>query len=176
MGSFLSAPILILAAALQITVLPQVSILGGRPDLVYLITVSWALNSSLEQGVIWAFVGGICKDLLSAAPLGSSIPGVLIIIFAIHAVRQQIYSVGLFTLIWVSVLGTLFQQMSVMTILYMVGFQPSFANQLGYGAMVDQFGYFILPTVAYNLFTILPVYWGIRWVQRRLGANELYSR
>lgn len=169
-------PILILAAALQVTVLPQISILGGRPDLVFLVTVSWALNTTLEQGVLWAFVGGLCKDLLSAAPLGSSIPGVLIIVFMIHALRQQIYSVGLFTLIWVSVLGTAFQQVSIILILYAVGFQPAFASQLGYGVLGEQIGYFILPTVAYNLFAIVPVYWTVRQVQRRIGATERFSR
>lgn len=163
-------------AVIQVTVLPQISILGGRPDLVFLVTTSWALNSRLEQGVLWVFVGGICKDLLSAAPIGSSIPGTIIIVFAIHAVRQQLYGVGLFTLIWVSVLGTLFQQICILLILNLSGFQPAFTDRLGYGAVLDQISFFVIPTIAYNLLTIVPVYWIVRRLQRSLISNERLSR
>src|SRR6185436_7206624 len=116
MGNFLSIPIMMLVAALQVTVMPQISFLGGRPDLVLLVVVSWALNSSLEQAVLWAFAGGICRDLLSAAPIGTSVIGLILIIFAIHAVRGQLFSVGIFTLIWVSLIGTVIQEFSVLIV------------------------------------------------------------
>src|ERR1044071_9358306 len=127
MGNFLSLPIMMLAAALQVTVMPQISFLGGRPDLVLLVVVSGALNSTLEQAVLWAFVGGICRDLLSAAPIGTSIIGLILIIFAIHAIREQLFSVGIFTLIWVSLVGTVIQEFTILIVLLVSGFQPEFA-------------------------------------------------
>ncbi|MBL8162572.1 MAG: rod shape-determining protein MreD [Anaerolineae bacterium] len=172
MGNFLSLPILILAAALQVSLMPQMSILGGRPDLVLLLVLSWSLNVSLEQGVVWAFVGGIVKDLLSAAPLGTTSFGMVILIFGIHAVRRQLYSVGLFTLIWVVVGGTIFQQLVSMSILLMSGFQP----ELGFGVVVEELSYILLPTIFYNLVLILPVYMFVRFTQRRLNQNaRLYT-
>src|SRR5690349_5435650 len=131
MGSFLSLPIMMLVAALEVTVMPQISFLGGRPDLVLLVVISWALNSTLEQAVLWAFIGGICKDLLSSAPLGTSIVGLILIVFAINAIREQLFSVGIFTLIWVSLIGTVIQEFSILVILLLTGFQPEFASQLG---------------------------------------------
>lgn len=171
MGSFLSLPLLALAAALQVTVMPQISVFGGRPDLVLLMVSAWSLNASIEEGVIWAFVGGISKDLLSAAPIGTSVIGMVFIIFALHAVRQQLFSVGFFTLIWVSVIGTIVQQFTVLLILVLTGFQPQFADQLGYGVIIDQIRVFIIPSLIYNLIGIIPVYWLIRMIQRRLGTN-----
>ncbi len=176
MGNFLSLPIMLLAAALQVTVMPQISFLGGRPDLVLLVVVSWALNSTLEQAVLWAFAGGIFKDLLSAAPVGTSIIGIILIIFAIHAIREQLFSVGLFTLIWVSLIGTLIQELSVLIILMFSGFQPEFASQLGYGIIIDQFQLFIMPTIVYNLIGILPVYLIVRTIQRAIGTNLRLTR
>lgn len=176
MGSFLSVPIMMLVAALQVTVMPQISFLGGRPDLVMLVVVTWALNSTLEQAVLWAFVGGICKDLLSAAPLGTSIIGLLLIIFAIHSVRAQLFSVGLFTLIWVSIIGTLVEEFTVLMVLLASGFQPEFASQLGYGVVIDQFRLFIVPTIVYNLIGILPVYIIVRIIQRAVGNNLRLTR
>lgn len=176
MGSFLSLPILMLAAALQVTVMPQISVLGGRPDIVFLLVSAWSLNTSLEQGVVWAFVGGICKDLLSAAPIGTSIVGMLLIIFAIHAVRQQLFSVGFLTLVWVSVLGTVIQQLSILTILLLTGFQPIYADQLGYGVVLGQIRLFIVPSIVYNLIGIIPIYWFVRAIQRALGTDLRLTR
>ncbi len=176
MGSFLSIPIMILVAALQVTVMPQISIWGGRPDLVLLVVVSWALNATLEQGVLWAFVGGICKDLLSSAPVGTSLIGLIFIIFAIHTVRQQLFSVGIFTLIWVSLLGTIIQEFCIFTILLLSGFQPYFVSQLGYGIVIEQFQLFIVPTIVYNLIGIIPIYIVTRIIQRAVGTNLRLTR
>jgi rod shape-determining protein MreD len=176
MGSFLSLPITMLVAALQVTVMPQISFWGGRPDLVLLVVVSWALNSTLEQAVLWAFVGGICKDLLSAAPVGTSIIGLILIIFAIHTIREQLFSVGLFTLIWVSLIGTIVQEFTVLLVLMLSGFQPEFASQFGYGIIVDQFRLFIVPTIVYNLIGMLPVYIIVRLIQRAVGTNLRLTR
>lgn len=176
MGNFLSLPILLIAAILQVTALPQISILGGRPNLVLLIIVAWSLNSTLEQAVTWAFVGGISKDLMSAAPIGTSLIGLILIVFAIHAVRQQLFSVGLFTLIWVTIIGTIIAEFSVLIVLLMGGFQPQFASQLGYGVLIDQFRLFIVPTIVYNLIGIIPVYLLMRAIQRAVGTNLRLTR
>jgi len=172
MGTFLSLPILALAAALQASVMPQISILGGQPDLVFLLVISWALNTSLEQGVTWAFVGGILKDLLSAAPLGTSTFGLVIIVFAIHTLRRQLYSVGIFTLIWVTVLGTFFQQITVMLLLAALGgYAPA---QRGFSPFIQTITTIILPIVFYNLILILPIYAFIRRIQRRLEGRSRF--
>jgi rod shape-determining protein MreD len=172
MSNFLSLPVLALAAILQVTVIPRVSVLGGRPDLVLLIVLSWTLNGSLEEGVVWAFVGGLCTDLLSAAPLGTSAAGMVILAFMVHAVRQQLYTVGIFTLIWVVLLGTLFQHLSITVILVLTGFAPAFAGRLGYGVIVQQMTTFVFPTMIYNLVVILPTYGMIRRIQMRVDTDK----
>ncbi|HRF94610.1 MAG TPA: rod shape-determining protein MreD, partial [Aggregatilineales bacterium] len=65
MGNFLSFPILIVAAILQATFMPQIRLLGGSPDLVFLVVLAWSINAELDSSVLWAFVGGISLDLLS---------------------------------------------------------------------------------------------------------------
>jgi rod shape-determining protein MreD len=172
MANWLSLPLLALASVLQVSFVPQLRILNGIPDLVLLIVLSWSLNTTLEDGVIWAFVGGICKDLLSAAPLGTSVVGMVIVVFGIHAIREQIYSVGLFTLIWSTLLGTTFQQFTVLVILLLAGYGPAFGDRLGYGIVLDSITSIILPTVFYNLLLILPVYGFVRRIQQRAERNK----
>lgn len=169
MGGFLSLPVLLLAVAVQTAIVPQFSLLGGQPDLIFLLVVSWSLNAPLEQGIIWAFVGGVSRDLMSAAPLGTSTLGMVIVIFGMYRLRSQIYSVGFFTLVWVVFLGTLIYQFLILIIVMAAGFAPAFADRLGYGIVLDEISHIILPTVVYNLVVMLPVYWFVRRIQRRIG-------
>ena len=165
MGSSLSLPILALAAVLQSSIIPQFSILGGRPDLVFLWVISWALNAPLEQSLVWAFVGGILQDLMSAAPTGTSVIGLVLIVFALDVLRQQVYRVGLITLMWVALVGTLVQQIVVMIVLSLSGFGIPFVNN---------FSYVVLPTVFYNFVLIFPVYFVARQIQKRVAGRARF--
>ncbi|MBC6936796.1 MAG: rod shape-determining protein MreD [Chloroflexi bacterium] len=165
MGNYLSLPVLAIAAILQSGLTPRFSILGGRPDLVFLLVLSWALNAPLEQGVVWAFVGGILLDLMSAAPLGTSVIGMIIIVFVLDIFRQQIYRVGVGTIMWTVLAGTLFQQATVMVLLLLAGFKVP---------ILDNVGYVVLPSVFYNFVLIFPVYFFMRRLQKRVIGRERF--
>ncbi|MDZ4670039.1 MAG: rod shape-determining protein MreD [Phototrophicales bacterium] len=159
MGNFLSFPILIVAALLQATFMPQIRLLGGSPDLVYLIVLAWSINVELDSSVIWAFVGGISLDLMSYAPLGTSTFGIVITVFIISGIGQQVYRIGFVLLIGSVLIGTFFQQLSIMIILTITGYSVDWGLSLGY---------VVAPTIFYNLVFILPLYWIIRRIQRRV--------
>jgi rod shape-determining protein MreD len=165
MGSTLSLPILALAAVLQASIVPQFSILGGRPDLVFLFVISWALNAPLGEGLIWAFVGGILLDLMSAAPTGTSVIGMVLIVFALDIFRQQVYRVGIVTIMWVVLAGTFVQQILVMIVLILSGFNIS---------IMDSLGYVVLRTVFYNFILMFPVYFITRRIQKRVAGRERF--
>jgi rod shape-determining protein MreD len=162
-GSFISLPILALAAVLQATFVPQIRFAGGGPDLVFLIVLSWAINCQLGEGIIWALVGGIMQDLLSAAPLGTSAVGMVIIIFIISGLNQQVYRVGFFLLSAMILLGTAFQQLIVMLILWLTGFNIVLPFDLSY---------VVAPTIVYNFILIWPVYFIMRRIQKRLSGEK----
>jgi rod shape-determining protein MreD len=173
MGYFLSIPIMFIAAALQATLLPQVAIFGGVPDLPFLFTLAWALNSPLEEGIVWAFVGGIAKDSLSAAPLGTSVIGALLVVFGIHLVRRQLYSVGLFSLIWMTLPGSLIQQVVILIIVLASPLRPLAPGQGLLSAILQSVTYVIIPTIVYNLALIFPVYWLVRRLQAGLTRGAV---
>lgn len=56
---------------LQATLLSRVSVLGGQPNLMLLVVLVWTVVRGIEEGLIWAFVGGLILDLLSGGPLAS---------------------------------------------------------------------------------------------------------
>jgi rod shape-determining protein MreD len=163
MGNFLSIPILAIAAALQASLIPQIRILSGGPDLVFLLVLTWAINSKLEEGVIWAFAGGIMLDLLSYNPTGTSVLGLLILVFAISGLGQQVYRIGFITLVGLVLAGTIIHQLVIMLILFWTDYPIDWALS---------FSEVVAPTAFYNLIFIWPIYGLVRRLQNRLDWSE----
>ncbi len=163
MGTYWGIPLIALAVILQSTFIPQIRILGGEPDLVFLLTLSWAINGRLEQGVAWSFVGGIAEDLLSAAPTGASVLGLLALVFGIDQIKQQVYRVGFLMVIGIVIAGTILDKLIYMIVVATAGFTIY---------PLENLTYVILPTIAYNLVFIGPVYWVVRRIQRRAGREQ----
>lgn len=74
----------IVAALLELTIVPYLQIGGAQPDLVLVLAVAWTLVAGLEGGLVWAFVGGLMLDVLAARPLGST-PFVLLVCVGLAA-------------------------------------------------------------------------------------------
>jgi rod shape-determining protein MreD len=166
MAAFLSFPILMFAAVLQATLLPQFRLGGGAPDLVYLLVLAWAINAPLQNGVLWAFVGGIFLDLFSVYPLGTSSFGMLLVVFALSGLGEQVYRVGFFALIALGLVGTVVQQLCIMGVLTLTGHGVDWQ----YGLTE------IIPfTLLYNGLLIIPVYGFVRGVQRRIQRRGGFS-
>lgn len=70
MSLYFGIPILLLAAVVQSTWLEGIHLVGGRPDLVLLLAVTWSIIRGAEEGALWGFVGGVFCDLLSGSGLG----------------------------------------------------------------------------------------------------------
>jgi rod shape-determining protein MreD len=67
---YFGLPILLLAAVLQSVWLDGLRLIGGRPDLVLLLVVTWSIIRGANEGALWGFVGGVICDLLSGSGLG----------------------------------------------------------------------------------------------------------
>lgn len=70
MSLYFGIPIMLVAAVLQSVWLGNVHILGGRPDLVLLLTITWSIIRGGHEGALWGFVGGAFCDLLSGSGFG----------------------------------------------------------------------------------------------------------
>jgi rod shape-determining protein MreD len=155
MGSWVGVPLLILAAALQVTILPQFRWQGGEPDLVMLLVLAYARRATLEQGVTWAFIGGLATDLLSSTPTGTHVLSLIVIVFLVDRLRAFLADLGILSTILLVIAGTLIQYI----------FSVLATALTGYGLPpLDVLSYILLPTLAYNLVLIWPVGWFVRRV------------
>lgn len=79
----------VLAALLESSVLPELTIAGAKPDVVLVMAVVAAMLVGVEEGLAWAFLGGLMLDLiLPERPLGATTVALLVVIgITIAAVR-----------------------------------------------------------------------------------------
>jgi len=77
----LTVPLLIGVALVQSVLLSRVNLWGARPDLMLLVVLAWAVVRGVDEGLMWAFVGGLIIDLLSGGPLGATVLALLVAAF-----------------------------------------------------------------------------------------------
>ncbi len=177
MGRYLSIGILGLAAALSASFVPHfiafvVALAGnitpvlhgtrGQPNLVMLLVICWSMRSSLAEGFIWALVGGILLDLLSVLPVGTSSAALIMIVFLVNSVAQQLLRLRVLFVLAVTALATVFMAFYSLAGLFLLGHSyeiPSMARLV------------LMPTLLYNLIAVLPVYALARFLQRRLEGG-----
>ena len=63
----------IVAALLETTVMPEVAIFGVQANLLLTLAVTATVIMGIEDGLVWAFVGGLLVDMLTPArPVGAT--------------------------------------------------------------------------------------------------------
>lgn len=87
-----TAIVLVTALLLQSTLFPQLSLLGVRPELVYLVTIVVALLEGPVEGAVVGFVGGLLQDFLLDQPKGITALTLTLLGYAIGLARQYITS------------------------------------------------------------------------------------
>jgi rod shape-determining protein MreD len=70
MNTLIPLIILISATLLQATLSPYIKISGVHPNLVFILVIGWVILRGLEDGFLWALIGGLSLDFLSGAPFG----------------------------------------------------------------------------------------------------------
>ena len=106
------------------------------------------------------------QDLLSVAPLGMSSIGMILMVFVVNQLAQQLHRIGPLFLAVLILGGSLFQQMTLWLLFAILGFNVN---------LVDDFIYVVIPTMIYNLVFIWPLFWLLRKVQRRVTSDRRFA-
>lgn len=166
-------PILALAAVLQAS---MISLWFGSagPDLIFLIVLAWSINVDLRKGLVWAFIGGLMLDLLSAAPLGTSSIGLMLVVFMVSGLGSQFYQVRLPLLAVLTAGGTLVRYFALYAIIILLARTGllNFPEQPQTLIFIPDLTSTILATLVYNLVLIWPAYWLVRRIQSRTRTEE----
>lgn len=171
MGSYLSVPILAIAAMLQATVLPLLFGGGAIPNVVFVFVLAWSINGSVRQNSVWALTGGILLDLFSILPLGTRSIALLLMVMIVTGLGDRVYRIGILWLVALTTAGTVYFEMYTLVIgdiFRALGVIPSSVGGLQQ-TWLNDFNTVVIPTMIYNLVLIGLVYLLVRWMQRRIA-------
>jgi rod shape-determining protein MreD len=156
--------LLLFAALLQSTVLPLFRVAGVKPDLVLLIVISWSLLRGSREGIRWGFLGGLCLDLFSGAPLGASSVGLMTASLLTGQGETNIFRGNVLLPVLFAPVGTVVYYGALLIIFELTGqSQPIFRS----------FGQIVLPAAIMNAATIPFVHIFMRWLDRRLARPQV---
>ena len=84
--------VIVTALLLQTTVFPELTLLGVKPELVYLVTVVFAALRGPAEGAVVGFVGGLAQDFLLNMPKGITALTLTMLGYTVGLARQYITS------------------------------------------------------------------------------------
>jgi rod shape-determining protein MreD len=84
--------VVLTALLLQTTVFADVRLLGARPELMYLITIGFAVLEGPASGALVGFVGGMAQDFLLNQPKGITALTLTLLGYTMGMLRQYIVS------------------------------------------------------------------------------------
>lgn len=109
-------------ALLQGVLLSQVNLWGARPDLMLLVVLAWAMVRNVEEGLLWAFIGGLILDLLSGGPLGAILLALVAVAFLAGQSWGQGFGSPVVRLLLLTFLGVVVYHLTLLFILTLMGY------------------------------------------------------
>ncbi len=164
MNPYAAVLLLTSAALLQSSLFPHLSWGGLKPDLVVMLVISWGLLRGVKEGLLWAFIGGLALDLLSATPLGLSALVLTPWILLTSLGQKSIYRTNILLPLASIFLATLGYNLVLLLAWQLLG-RPALWG--------ETFLEVLLPTGFLNLLVMLPLYPFLSWLHRRIGPEQM---
>ncbi len=140
-------PVIAFLVAMQSSLVSHLRLLDGRPDLVLLAVVGWALTGRGREAMVLGFMGGLLLDSYSLVPLGWTASVLVVVAVLVSYSEGRFWGVNpLMQLAAVLVASVLFHLAGILVVLLM-------------GRELDltlAFSRVVLPSAFLNLLLALP--------------------
>jgi len=144
---------------LQVSIMHHISVGGVYPSLMLIAVVNWGILRGVDEGMLWAFLGGLCLDLFSGWPIGTSTVSLVIV--------ASLVSLGGGTFIRAHALvpmGTLFVSTALYYAIALFIFEST-QHTVDWIAAVQ---HVILPAALFNSLANIPGFWLTQRLERRV--------
>lgn len=88
--TLLLGAVILTALLLQTTIFAELNLLGAKPELLYLVTIVFAILEGPASGAVAGFAGGMAQDFLLDAPKGITALTLTLLGYAMGMARQYI--------------------------------------------------------------------------------------
>ena len=168
---YFAIPFLAVIAVIEATVLPHLPTGNVQPDLMLLVVGAWSLRRGVAEGAVWAFIGGLALDLLSAGPsaghifalLGASLLLGIDPSTGLGRRQMQPFTENPLALIVGVTLATLLYHLVLLAMLQLWGWTVDWVHALTRIAV---------PHLIFNLILMPFVYRMLGWLDRRTRRED----
>jgi rod shape-determining protein MreD len=145
-GRYLGIVLLFIGAVLQTSLFSELTVRGGRVDLVLLMVICWALFAGPEEAMVWAIAGGFWLDAAGGHMLGTSALVLVLIGWFVGSLQERR---NFLLALLLTALGTAAYHALLFMIFTLTGRQV---------ALLDNVFNVTLPSLLLNVIVMLPVY------------------
>ena len=190
---YLAFPVMLVLLVIQAVMGPHLELYGVAPQLLFLITIVWALYFGLQGGLIWAFFSGFLIDLFSAGPLGASSLALMSAVLVVVTVQRLFPENRLLVPLALGVAASLVYWLVYLLLLrilvpFMItsldylsvaglanssqarGLMDEIAGNYGLGGSI---GTLILRSTIIHGLLIPPLYWALSWADRIIRPKSV---
>lgn len=150
----IAIPVMIILAIVQIAIFPQFSFFPVDPSLPFLFALAWTLVSNVEEGVVWAFIGGIFMDIFTIAPVGGLALTYMASVIAVYFIRDLLPANRFVVPLISAAVATTIQQLLYYIYLRLFGISAT-------TSLVTLLQIVILQTIL-----IIPIYWFLYFLKQ----------
>jgi rod shape-determining protein MreD len=144
--------------------MPVVAVGGTKPDLMFLVVVSWSLLRGAEEGIVWGFIGGTFLDILSGGPFGVSALALMSVSLLTGLGETNLFRGHFLLPLAIIPFGTIIYYTLILIFLGLLG-QPLSWDQ----SMLRV----VLPAALVNLIVMPFVHGGLAWLHRKTGRQQI---
>ena len=159
---YIALPLFLLIAVVQTAVLPYFPVFGIVVQTPLLVVISWTLLHGLEEGLVWAFVAGLCVDLFSIGPFGATALAYITAVLVISGIQNILPSGRFFLPVFYAALATFVYLLIYLPFVRLLGFGASF------GTVSD-----LVTLILLNAGFMLPVYWVISAIEYTIRPRRI---
>lgn len=165
MKKILIFPFLVIILILQIGIFSRIQIRAGNMDLMLLVVIAWALNSSvpLLDLIGTATISGISIGLISNEPMVFVFGAYLVAALFAYYLRERVWKFSILSM---------FLCVILIGLLHMVFFSMYLQITGATFSLSESFNQVILPSLLLNVFSVLPVYLLVVEIQRWIYPLE----
>ena len=157
----LAVPVMALLTIVQTVILPRFSLFEVTPSLPFLFALAWSLLSNVEEGVVWAFIGGLFMDIFTIAPVGGLSLTYMGAVFATSFISDLLPANRFAIPVLMAVVATVIQQLLYLLYLRL------------FGVVVNVSLITLLQTVVVQAILIIPIYWSMYFIRRMIRPRPV---
>ncbi|HEY61215.1 MAG: hypothetical protein J7L73_05440 [Anaerolineales bacterium] len=166
MSTIISIPIFIGLVILQTSIINQMPLLQGTPDISMLVLIAWSLLSKDNSAWFWGLFSAILIGFVSTLPLLVYLISYLSIVEITLITKRQVWQKPYFTMIIITFVGTILTHfLSYLMINLTHSTLP----------LMDTINLITLPSLLLNLLLSIPIYALIQDVSETIFPTELES-